>query len=268
VNLLHRNKSAQSARHFGPAEAARRLGVSVKALRLYESRGLVAPLRTAADWRTYGPEQMARLHQVIALKRMGLSLARIAELLAGRARTLSSVLALQEQVLAGEANRVSHALALVRTARARLAKGETLSVDDLATLTTETTMSMKPTPEEMKKLFDPHVAKHFSAAEIAETAKRDFDRADSQEAWDRLIADAKALMAKGEDPASPAARDLAGRWRAMVEMFTQGNPDVERRVKAVWTDAMADPTAAPKLPLNPEIFAWMAKAQAAAKDAG
>jgi MerR family transcriptional regulator, thiopeptide resistance regulator len=267
VNPPPPHKPAESARHFSPAEAARRLGVSAKALRLYESRGLVTPLRTAADWRTYGPEQMARLHQVIALKRMGLSLARIAELLAGRARTLSSVLALQEQVLAGESARVSHALTLVRAARARLANGETLSIDDLATLTKETTMSTKPTPEEMKKLFDPHVAKHFSPAEIAETAKGEFDPAEAQEAWDRLIAEAKDLMAKGVDPASPPARDLARRWRAMVEMFTGGNPELERRVKAVWNDAMADPATAPKLPLNPEIFAYMAKAQAAAKDA-
>jgi len=254
-----------SAGHLSPAEAAKRLGVTVKALRLYEQRGLVAPLRTAADWRTYGPEQMARLHQVLALKRMGLSLARIAELLTGSAGSLAAVLALQEQVLAGESERVSHALTLVRAARSRLAKGETLSIDDLATLTRETTMNTKPSPEEMKKLFEPHVAKHFSEIEIAETAQRKLDPAYTQEAWDKLIAEAKAMVGRGEDPASPAARDLARRWRAMVEMFTGGNPDMERRVKAVWNDAMADPNAAAKLPLNPEIFAFVAKAQAAAK---
>jgi DNA-binding transcriptional MerR regulator len=254
------------ARHLSPAEVAKRLGVTVKALRLYERHGLVKPLRTAADWRTYGPEQMARLHQVLALKRMGLSLARIADVLAGKASSLAAVLALQEQVLAGEETRVGHALALVRAARARLAKGESLSIDDLATLTRETTMTTKLLPEEMKKLFDPHVAKHFSESEIAETAQRKFDPAYTREAWDKLIAEAKDLMERGEDPASPAARDLARRWRAMVEMFTGGNPDVERRVKAVWNDAMADPNAAGQLPLNREIFEFVAKAQAAAKD--
>ncbi len=68
-----------SERHFSPAEAARRLGVSVKALRVYESHGLVKPLRTAADWRTYGPNEIVRLHQIVALKRLGLSLARIGQ---------------------------------------------------------------------------------------------------------------------------------------------------------------------------------------------
>ena len=87
-------------RHLSPAEAARRLGVTQKALRLYESRGLVAPVRSATGWRTYGPAEMARLHQVLALKGLGLPLARIAELMQGRLGTLARVLELQERTLA------------------------------------------------------------------------------------------------------------------------------------------------------------------------
>lgn len=250
---------------LSPAETAKRLGVSVKALRVYESRGLVKPVRSASDWRAYGPEQIARLHQILALKHLGLSLARIAELLSGKGVVLSTVLALQEQALATESSRVSRALSLVRSARQKLAGGEALSIDDLTTLTKETTMTNKPTPEEMKTIFDPHVSKHFSADEIAETAKRPFDQAAVSKGWDDLIAEAKALMAKG-DPTSPAALDLAKRWHAMVAQFTQGNPDVEKRVKQVWNSAMADPKAAPQLPLNPEIFAFVGKAWAKVKE--
>ncbi len=151
-------------RHFSPAEAARRLGVSVKALRVYEQHGFVKPLRSQADWRAYGPAEMARLHQVLALKRLGLSLARIGALLKDKASTLASVLALQEQVLAAEGARVEHALALVRAARNRLASGETLSIDDLATLTKETTMSTKPTPEEMKSYLGSPCGETFFAS--------------------------------------------------------------------------------------------------------
>jgi DNA-binding transcriptional MerR regulator len=254
-------------RHLSPAEAARRLGVSVKALRLYESRGLVAPLRSQSDWRAYGPEQMARLHQVLALKRLGLSLARIAELLSGKATTLASVLALQEQVLAEEGARVNRALRLVRAARTKLAAGQSLSIDDLATLTKETTMSTKPTQSEMKTIFDPFVEKHFSAAEVEDIAKQPFDQEKVARNWDEIIAEAKRLMAIG-DPGSPAALDLARRWKAQVEAFTKGDAAMNQRVKAVWDDAMADPKAAPKLPLNPEIFAFMGQAMAKLKETG
>jgi DNA-binding transcriptional MerR regulator len=63
--------------HLSPAETAKRFGISIKALRLYEQHGLLKPLRTAngstgAAWRVYGSDQIARLHQVLALKRLGL----------------------------------------------------------------------------------------------------------------------------------------------------------------------------------------------------
>jgi DNA-binding transcriptional MerR regulator len=82
-------------RHLSSAEAAKRLGTTAKALRLYEERGLVAPIRSEAGWRGYGPAQIARLHQILALKRFGLSLSDISELLTGSVDKLSAVLALR-----------------------------------------------------------------------------------------------------------------------------------------------------------------------------
>src|SRR5690349_4153019 len=102
--------------HLSPNEVARRFGVSIKALRLYERRGLLTPLRSEAGWRTYGPDQIARLHQILALKRMGLSLVRIGEVLAAGAM-LEPVLALQEDLLTRDAARLARALRLVQTAR-------------------------------------------------------------------------------------------------------------------------------------------------------
>jgi DNA-binding transcriptional MerR regulator len=136
--------------NLSPAETARLLGLSIKALRLYEERGLVTPMRTAADWRVYGPAQLARLHQIVALKRLGLPLARIGELLGGEPNALDRVLDLQERVLAREGVRVARALEIVRTARAKLLSGQDLSIDDLATLTKETTMTKKASVEEMR----------------------------------------------------------------------------------------------------------------------
>jgi MerR family transcriptional regulator, thiopeptide resistance regulator len=247
-----------SQRHLSPAEAARRLGVSVKALRVYESHGLVKPLRSAADWRTYGPDEIARLHQVVALKRLGLSLAHIGRLLKD-AGSLDQVLDLQERVLARESLRVAKALEIVRAARAKLAGGSALSIEDLTTLTKETTMTGKASDDEMKAIFDPLAQKHFTPEENAMLRQRSFDQAEVSRNWESLIAEAKALMAKG-DPYSPAAQDLARRWQAQVRLFTQGDTEVDRKVLGMWKDAMANPETAPKLPLNPEIFAFVQKA--------
>ena len=134
-------------RHLSPAETAKRFGISIKALRLYEQRGLLAPLRTSngstgSAWRVYGPDQIARLHQILALKRLGLPLARIGEILAGR-DSLDPVLELQEQVLARDSEQRFRALVLVRAARAKLASGQALSIDDLANLSKETVMNAR-----------------------------------------------------------------------------------------------------------------------------
>jgi DNA-binding transcriptional MerR regulator len=74
--------------HLSPAETAKRFGISIKALRLYEQHGLLKPLRiangsTGAAWRVYESDQLARLHQILALKRLGLSLGQIGGLLFG-----------------------------------------------------------------------------------------------------------------------------------------------------------------------------------------
>jgi hypothetical protein len=74
-------------------------------------------------------------------------------------------------------------------------------------------------------------------------------------------------MANG-DPHSAEALAVARRWKALVDQVTGGDPAIAGKVRAIWGEAMADPKAAPKLPLNPEVFAFMAKAQAKLKEAG
>src|SRR3954447_8478868 len=82
-----------SARFLRPSEAAKRLGVSTKALRIFEERGLVAPNRTAAGWRAYGPGEMARAAEIVALRALGLSLAQVTRVRGGDPRALEAALA-------------------------------------------------------------------------------------------------------------------------------------------------------------------------------
>ena len=203
-------------RHLSPAEVARRFAVSIKALRLYESRGLLKPMRTAngstgAAWRAYGPDQIARLHQILALKRLGLPLARIGEILSGADR-LEPVLALQERVLVQDGERVSRALGLVRAARAKLAAGQALSIDDLATLTKETTMTGKLSGKDLfHPALRPFAGKYFTPEELDRLAQREgYDRDKAVGEWMALYAELKALAEKG-DPTSPETQDLCRR---------------------------------------------------------
>src|SRR5208337_3722903 len=108
-------------------------------------------------------------------------------------------------------------------------------------------------------IFDPIIDKHYSAEERAALEAKPFDQEAVSRQWEQVIADAKAAMAQG-DPASPAALHAARRWQALVNQFTGGDPAVAGKARAVWGEAMADPKAAPQLPLNPEIFAFVGRA--------
>lgn len=125
---------SSSAPFLNPAEAARRLGVSAKALRLYEQRGLIAPVRTAAGWRAYGPDEMARVAEIAALRELGLSLSQVARVLEGDSKSLERALAAHQAALEGRVHQLVDAVDKVRRLRADLAGGRAPAASELARL--------------------------------------------------------------------------------------------------------------------------------------
>ncbi|MCA1408091.1 MerR family transcriptional regulator [Ensifer sp. IC3342] len=123
------------------AECAERLGLTVRALRVYESRGLISPRRTAKNWRLYGAEEFARLNEIVALKRLGLSLSRITALLDGQTADLDRTLALQQSTLIDLRERVERSLNLIAASRRKIAAGESVSITELIDIAKETKMT-------------------------------------------------------------------------------------------------------------------------------
>jgi DNA-binding transcriptional MerR regulator len=260
--------------HLSPAETAGRFGISIKALRLYEQHGLLKPLRTAkgstgASWRAYGSDQFARLHRILALKRLGLSLGQIGEVLIGE-DVLERILATQELVLAKDSERIGRALALIRKARTKLASGAILSIHDLEALTQETIMT-KTTAEEMKEILAPFTHKHLTPQERADLREETSHQPDDvKNAMKQLLEDAKALMTSG-DATTVAAMDLAKRFRATAGQVKLSEPSHLKsalpKLKAMMDDALSDPNVAQQI----EVLAFVRKATAnlkAKKDNG
>ena len=119
---------------LNPSEAAKRLGVSAKALRLYEERGLLAPIRTAAGWRTYGPNEMARSAEIVALRALGLSLYQVARFLGGDQQSLEPALAAHQATLEDRVRQLAGTVEKVRTLRADLVRGQAPAVGELTRL--------------------------------------------------------------------------------------------------------------------------------------
>jgi DNA-binding transcriptional MerR regulator len=129
---------SSSAKFLNPSEAARQLGISAKALRLYEQRGLITPPRTEAGWRAYGPVEMARAAKVAALRALGLSLGQVARALSGDVRDLEPALAAHQTTLDRQAHKLAATIEKVRHLRAGLAKGQAPTPAELTRALSET----------------------------------------------------------------------------------------------------------------------------------
>jgi DNA-binding transcriptional MerR regulator len=123
-----------SARFLNPSAAAQRLGVSAKALRLYEQHGLITPSRTAAGWRAYGPDEMARTAEIMALRALGFSLSQVARVLGDDPQGLEPALAAHQATLEGRIRQLAGAVEKVRDLRTALAQGKSPTARELVRL--------------------------------------------------------------------------------------------------------------------------------------
>lgn len=123
-----------TAQFLSASEAARRLGVSAKALRLYEERGLVSPHRTEAGWRAYGPDVMKQASEVVALRDLGFSLTQVQRVLAGNPDGLEPALASHQSRLESQLGQLGDMVERVRAVRGDLAQGASPTPADLARL--------------------------------------------------------------------------------------------------------------------------------------
>lgn len=121
-----------SARLLTASQAASRLGISAKALRLYEVRGLITPARTHAGWRTYDAEQMKRAREIVTLRALGLSLSDVARVLEGDSRLIDRVLVAHEVALQVRAEALRETIGQVQALRADIAAGVNFAADEIA----------------------------------------------------------------------------------------------------------------------------------------
>ena len=192
-------------------EVVRRTGLTTRALRFYEARGLVRPLRTAAGRRLYGAAELERIHQIVALKHAGLSLAQMRPLFDRKPIDLGALLAAQREALRRQADEVSSALALVETALSRLETGEPLDVATLCSLIREGDRAMKPDAEAWRAVLASQMER------MALTTV--FGQQSYQQKWRAL--GAKIEKALPMDPTSDAAFALVREWFELLQPHTR-----------------------------------------------
>jgi DNA-binding transcriptional MerR regulator len=236
-------------------ELARRTGLSVRTLHHYDDLGLLSPsLRTAAGYRLYTPEDVARLQRILSLRQLGFSLEEIKRCIDepdfSPLRVLELRLARAREQLALQQELCQRLEALTTQLRA----AETPSVDQLLqTIEVMTMFEKYYTPEQLQEL-------EARRQTLGEDAIRQV-----QEEWPQLIARMRAEMDKGSDPASEPVQKLAQRWGELIRAFTGGNPGIEKSLSTMYQQ---EPNAGAQFGLDAQLFAYVNRAMAAAKKPG
>jgi DNA-binding transcriptional MerR regulator len=205
------------------AEVVRRTGLTSRALRFYEARGLLRPLRTASGRRLYGPAELERVNQILALKRAGLSLAQIQRLGQGQGSgrpplDLKALIAAQLEAIAARAAELEEARTLLLAVQSRIDRGEPVDAATFCSLIKNGDAIMEA--ESWKKVAD----RYYTPEEQAHWAERmkempaGFDQADYGRAWTDLASRIEAALPL--DPASPQAHALLDEWKALLKPFT------------------------------------------------
>lgn len=243
------------------AEVARRSGITARALRFYEARGLLRPLRTASGRRCYGPAELEQVHRIVLLKRAGLSLAQIQRLTAHAPVDLGRLVEVQLQTLAEQAAEIEAARALLRTVKSRIDSGERIDVATFCSLIRQgdTQMSQQQWDKVTDRFFTAAEKERFQAA--MEQVPAHFDQADYARRWADLGGRIKAVLPL--DPAGAQAQAFLAEWGELLAPFNAvATPEMKAGVQRMYErmeewQGEADPG------FDAEVFAFIQAAQRA-----
>lgn len=221
-----RTASSTGARWLGPGDLARQAGTSIKALRIYEKAGLLTPDRREGGWRLYGPAHIARLHQILALKALGLSLKQIGEALDRDGFAIGQIMDLQARHLASVIRVTRDRLQRVQQARDRIAQGVAISDDLLLEMTRDLVPPIAAELQDMRAVIAAAASGEDKTALSAITGQPNADERMETEIG-ALLNEAAIAAAEGSD-GSDRSRALADRWIALaaaVEMPAIGTTE-------------------------------------------
>ena len=206
-------KKPRTAEGVSAAECARRAGLTVRALRVYERAGLLKPARSAKGWRVYGPPDFERLNIITALKGFGVTLAQIRKSFGASPPALAAVLDMQLKTWAARRIAADRAITQIQAASTRLRTRNNLSVEELCELMRSTEMTNLQAV--VREMINQHITPeqerewltYWAQRGPGETSIGEQDRVAFQE----IAREYHELMKRGATPDSEAVQEVTER---------------------------------------------------------
>ena len=238
-------------------DVAKRTGLTSRALRFYEARGLLKPLRTYSGRRLYGRGELERIQQILALKRAGLSLAQIGKLTAHGSMDLGAVVDAQLKVIEERKAELDEARAVLLSVKSRIDRGGPVDAETFCSLIRQGDKIMEA--EDWKKVTDRYFSKEDQehwAERMKDAGPQDFDQAEYSRKWKDLGSRVEAAIPKGPDSAE--AQALYDEWQALLAPFKAvASPEMMQGATKLYERMDEWHGDAPQAPFTPEAFRFI-----------
>ena len=257
------------------AECARRTGLTVRALRVYERQGLIKPIRSAKGWRVYGPDEIQRLNIIVTLKTFGMTLAQIRPLLKTKPPPLAQVLQMQLRVCRARRDEAQESLARVQTALVTIESGKTLTLEELCDLTRS--MEMGNHREIVRELINEQITPEEERAYMTWAAARPAEEVQAMQEYSTavraLFHSLQQLREQGSKPDAPEVQSLITEWNALavrhglrqfMATLLEWNPLVAQKWLQVGERAISISSAQQNAGKDAGLWAYFSTAQEAA----
>jgi DNA-binding transcriptional MerR regulator len=197
-------------------DVAKRTGLTSRALRFYEARGLLKPLRTYSGRRVYGRGELERIQQILALKRAGLSLAQIGQLSERGGFDLAALIDAQLKTIVERKAELDETKALLLSVKSRIDRGEPVDAATFCSLIRQGDKFMSA--EDWKKVTDRYFSKDEKEHWAQQPPAPEFDQEEYGRKWKELGERVQAAIPLGPD--SPEAQALYDEWQELLAPFT------------------------------------------------
>lgn len=240
-------------------DVVRQTDLTERALRYYEERGLLAPLRTEGGRRAYSAANLERIHLILFLRRARFSLSQIRALLNERRIDLTALVELQMDSLQSERRAIDDSIRSLSAVKSAIDEGTELTVELLSGWLKVGGPHM--TEVDWQKLYDkfyaPEEQKKWKAAK--QNMPPDFDQRAYEEKWrslSRRIADALPM-----EPDSEKAQLFLKKWNELLEPFMAVADDKLARGAARLWDSLDQWPSEIDPPISKAVWEFMSAAR-------
>jgi DNA-binding transcriptional MerR regulator len=232
---------------------AQATGVTVRTPHHYDAIGLLVPdARSQSGRRLYSEQNVRRLFQIVALRRLGLSLDQIVAALDQRPGLIDTV--------RGQLERVEQVLELQRRLHRTLTEVlKRFEHDD------------EPTLDQLIESIEvmTMIEEHYTQEQLEQLESRRNELGDAglrqvEDDWAALIKAVRSEHANDTDASDPRMLELARRWRALIEQFTGGDEGIRRSLASMYGEQ--GPETASRGMVDAELMQYVGRALAALRE--